>query len=235
MIDRGAATTPGPLIRCVAMARPVDVLRRTTLLDAVVAYLGRHGLAEASFRPMAKALGVSVNALVHHFGTKEALLAAAIRRSGEIQRAVEEEWRAEQPDLALPDLLRRWWQWSTASPDQLALVRLGIEAATLEYALDDLRRDQRGQQIEYWRHAFEDGLIDAGVPADIAVDEATIVKAVFTGLIVDLIASGHQARIDRAFDRFVQQVETVIARSAGRRRGRRTAPTVVAAHRIDPR
>src|SRR6478609_2759804 len=56
------------------MARPPDPVRRQELLDQVVRYLADHGLAGASLRPMAKALGVSLNGLVHHFGTKADLL-----------------------------------------------------------------------------------------------------------------------------------------------------------------
>ena len=59
------------------MARPPDPIRRQELLDQVVRYLADHGLAGASLRPMAKALGVSLNGLVHHFGTKTDLLVAA--------------------------------------------------------------------------------------------------------------------------------------------------------------
>src|SRR5262249_19094382 len=45
----------------VTMARPPDPVRRQELLDQVVVYLADHGLADASLRPMAKALGVSLN------------------------------------------------------------------------------------------------------------------------------------------------------------------------------
>ena len=34
---------------------------------------------------MADALGVSVNALVHHFGSKEEIVVAALRRANEMQ------------------------------------------------------------------------------------------------------------------------------------------------------
>ena len=58
------------------------------LLDAVVAYLAEHGLADVSLRPMATALGVSVNGLVHHFGPKDDLVVAALRRVDEVQTDV---------------------------------------------------------------------------------------------------------------------------------------------------
>jgi AcrR family transcriptional regulator len=68
------------------MGRHPDPERRAELLDEVVSYLGRHGVAGVSLRPVARALGVSVNALVHHFGSKDELVVAALRRAAEIQR-----------------------------------------------------------------------------------------------------------------------------------------------------
>lgn len=193
------------------MARLVDFTRRTALLDRVVVYLGEHGLADVSFRPMAKSLGVSVNALVHHFGTKDDLIAAALRRSGEVQLQIERQWWDERPDMTMAEWVRTWWTWTISSREHLALVRLGIEAVALGHLADERRRAERGQQIEFWRTSFERGLVAAGVPRSTAVAEATILKAVFTGLVIDLIASGDTDRVSRSFERFVTHVEQVIA------------------------
>lgn len=196
------------------MARLVDFPRRTALLDRVVVYLGRHGLVDVSFRPMAKALGVSVNALVHHFGTKDDLLAAALRRAGQIQQDIERRWRQRRPHMTQVELIRAWWKWTTASPDNLAIVRLGIEAVALEHALDGVSRRHRGHQIEYWRLSVERGLLAEGVPPHIATVEATLAKAVFTGLVVDLIASGQKARLTRALETHLAHLEQVVRESA---------------------
>lgn len=196
------------------MARLVDLPRRTALLDRVVVYLGQHGLVDVSFRPMAKALGVSVNALVHHFGTKDDLLAAALRRSGQIQQDIERRWRQRRPDMTQVELLRAWWKWTTASPENLAIVRLGIEAVALEHSLDGMSRRHRGQQIEFWRLNVERGLLAEGVPPHIAVTEATLAKAMFTGLVVDLIASGQKSRLTRALETHLGRLEQVVADSA---------------------
>ena len=195
------------------MARLVDVTRRTALLDRVVVYLGQHGLVDVSFRPMAKSLGVSVNALVHHFGTKDDLLAAALRRSGHIQQDVERRWKQRRPNMTQVDLLQAWWKWITTSPENLAIVRLGIEAVALERTLDGVARHHRGQQIEYWRLNMEQGLLAEGVPPNIAAIESTLAKAMFTGLVVDLIASGQKARLTRAFEFHLARLEQVVRES----------------------
>jgi Transcriptional regulator len=196
------------------VARLVDLPRRTALLDRVVVYLGQHGLVDVSFRPMAKALGVSVNALVHHFGTKDDLLAAALRRSGQIQQDIERRWRQRRPNMTQVELIRAWWKWTTASPENLAIVRLGIEAVALERTLDGVPRQSRGQQIEFWRLNVERGLLAEGVPPNVAVTEATLAKAVFTGLVVDLIASGQKSRLSRAMETHLARLEQVVRESA---------------------
>ena len=60
------------------MARTPDLERRQELLDRIVLYLAEHGLAQATLRPMAAALDVSINRLVHHFGSKDELITAAL-------------------------------------------------------------------------------------------------------------------------------------------------------------
>ena len=62
------------------MARTPDLERRQELLDRIVVYLAENGIAQATLRPMAAALDVSINRLVHHFGSKEELLTSDAER-----------------------------------------------------------------------------------------------------------------------------------------------------------
>ena len=196
------------------MARPVDHDRRDELLDEVVQYLSAHGLADVSLRPLASNLGVSVSTLTHHFGSRDDLIVAALRRSAAVQKGIEDRWLRRQPDLTLPELLGAWWRWVTASPEHLALVRLEIEAVALEATLPGLPRKLRGEQIGFWRRNLETRLIADGVDRDVAVVEASIAKAAFTGLVVDLLATGQKARLTRAFDIWLDRLDTVIAASS---------------------
>jgi AcrR family transcriptional regulator len=197
------------------VARLVDVDRRTSLLDEVVGYLGEHGLANVSLRPMAESLNVSVNSLMHHFGSKDDLIISALRRSGVVQQQVEDRWLLRQPRMSQADLLRAWWRWITASPRNLAMVRLGIEAAAMEATLDGLPRPVRGEQIGLWRSNIEDRLVAEGVPRDTAVIEASLAKAMFTGLVVDLLATGQRARLTRSLEVGLARLEQVAWTSAG--------------------
>ena len=189
------------------MARLVDVDRRAELLDLVVHYLAEHGLANVSLRPMANELGVSVNALVHHFGSKDDLIVAALRRSETVQKDLESQWLERRPNLSQADLLRAWWRWITASPQNLAVVRLGIEAAALEATVTGLPRQVRGDQVGIWRSNIEQRLLAEGVEPSTATIEASLAKAMFTGLVVDLLASGQKARLGRALELGLERLE----------------------------
>lgn len=197
------------------MARLVDLERRTLLLDRVVTHLAQHGLANVSLRPMASALGVSVNSLVHHFGSKDDLIIAALRRSGAVQQDVERRWLERQPRMSQADLLRAWWRWITSSPLNLAAVRLGIEAAAMEATLSGLPKQVRGEQIGLWRSNIEKRLVSEGVPVDVAVTEASLVKAMFTGLVVDLLATGQRARLTRALEVGLARLDQLVWAHAG--------------------
>ena len=106
------------LLGCPPVARTPDLERRQELLDRIVVYLAENGLAQATLRPMAASLDVSINRLVHHFGSKEELLATALQRAIEQQIAVQDAWLARNPRLTMVELYRKWWRWMNESPRQ---------------------------------------------------------------------------------------------------------------------
>jgi AcrR family transcriptional regulator len=206
------------------MGRLPDLERRAELLDGIVAYLAEHGLADVSLRPMATALGVSVNGLVHHFGSKEQLVVAALARAADVQAEIEARWLARHPALTEAELLRRWWRWITSSPANLAIVRLGIEAAALDATVSGLPGPVRAEQIGFWRSSIEARLIGEGVPSESAAAEASLVKATFTGLVVDLLATGDRRRLTRSLEVGLARLEQLIRGVAEADRRPRTSP-----------
>lgn len=195
------------------MARTPDLERRQELLDRIVVYLAENGLAQATLRPMAASLGVSINRLVHHFGSKEELLSTALRRALDQQIAVQAEWLAKNPRLSLVDLYRKWWRWMNESPENLASIRLNYEAAALDPKVTGLAGEVRADQIGVWRHEAEQRLIADGMPPERAAFEASLVKATFTGLIMDLFATGDQKRLNKAFNEFLDRIDAAVAAS----------------------
>lgn len=184
----------------VQVARPTDVAARNALLDEVVAYLGEHGLADTTLRPMAAALGTTPTRLLHHFGSKSQLIEAALLRVDEVMRQVEARWLAKAPSMSQSDILRAWWQWVTGSRRNRNLARLGIEAATLDPAVTGLAPEIRVSRMGAWRANIERRLIDGGVPAHLARIQASVLEASFTGLMVDLMSGGERGRLTEALE-----------------------------------
>jgi len=193
------------------VARTPDLERRQELLDRIVEYLAEHGLAQATLRPMAASLGVSINRLVHHFGSKEELLATALRRALDQQIAVQAEWLAKNPNMGLTELYRKWWKWMNESPEHLSSIRLNYEAAALDPRATGLTGDVRADQIGVWRHEAEQRLIADGMPPERAAFEASLVKATFTGLVMDLFATNDKRRLNKAFAEFLARIDASLA------------------------
>jgi AcrR family transcriptional regulator len=193
------------------VARTPDPVLKQELLDQVVRYLADHSIGLLSLNPMAESLGMSRHRLNHHFGQRDELIAAALRRAIDMQEEVQTKWFVEQPAMRQDELFRRWWKWLTSSSENLALVRLGLEAATLEAAVTGLSVSTRADQIGVWRSEIENRLVAAGVPRKRAAVEATTAKAVFTGMVVDLMASGETKRLTAALDEYLIQFAERVA------------------------
>jgi len=193
------------------VARTPDLERRQELLDRIVEYLAENGVAQATLRPMAASLDVSINRLVHHFGSKEELLTAALARSIEQQIAVQDVWLKRSPRLTQAELYRKWWRWMNAAPANLALVRLNYEAATLDTKVTGLAGEVRADQIGVWRHDTELRLEAEGLPRERAAEEASLIKATFTGLVMDLFATGDRKRLTKAMSVFLIRITETVA------------------------
>lgn len=182
------------------MPRPTDLAARDALLGEVVAYLGEHGLADTTLRPMAAALGTTATRLLHHFGSKDQLIEAALLRVDEVMRRTEARWLARDSSMDQSAILRAWWKWVSSSRQNRALARLGIEAAILDPSLTGLAPEIRASRMGAWRLNIERRLTDAGVPPPSAKVQASVLEASFTGLMVDLLSGGNRARLSEALE-----------------------------------
>ena len=85
-------------------------------------------------------------------------------------------------------------------PGALGAGATGFEAATLDATVSGLPGDVRAEQISFWRDNIADGLIADGIRPEDAEREASLVKATFTGLVLDLLATGHRKRLTDALE-----------------------------------
>jgi AcrR family transcriptional regulator len=201
------------------VARTADPQLKRDLLDQVVIYLADAGVAQTTLRPMAAALGVSINRLMHHFGSKDDLITMALARAIEQQIDVQRRWLARSPQLTQVELYRRWWKWVCAAPYNLALVRLNYEAATLEPAVTGLGGDVRADQIGVWRHDVEKRLLAEGLKPERAALEASLIKATFTGLVMDLFATGDKRRLTSALEQWLSRLSEELSTASNGRGG----------------
>jgi len=185
------------------VGRPVDHQRRAELLDAAVEYAAEYGFAEVSWRPVAAALGVSPTTLVHHFGTKGQMLEAILGRLRERMFVATRELAGEQPDLAT-EARSAWIRAS--DPEHAAECRLFF--AVYGRAL------QAPQQFAaFLEHAiayFMSALVDSqgpGVDPATAKRRATLVIATIRGLLLDLLTTDDQDRVQDAADSFLATLE----------------------------
>ncbi len=175
------------------MSRTADEARRAELLDRAVDYVCRHGLAELSLRPLAKAVGSSPRVLLYYFGSKEALVVEIVRRGRERQRAMmmQLKLRGHSPREVARALWREW-----SKPEWEPLTRLAFEVYTL--ALQDRSRFP----------GYLDGSINEWLDAlkGCTATQATLLIAGFRGFLLDLLATHDRARIDRAVDLWLEAV-----------------------------
>lgn len=180
--------------------------RREELLQKLVAAASEGGLGGRSLRELATAVGTSHRMLVHHFGSREGVLAAVVATVEAGQTALLAEL---PPDPAAA--VRTVWA-RTREPSLWAVERLFFEC----YA--------RGAQGEAPFDRLVPGLVEAPLaavpPAPPGTDPvlhaamARLGMAVIRGLLLDLVATGDREGTDRALEAFVSLLSADVPLSA---------------------
>lgn len=168
--------------------QPEESARRAELLDKIVAYARRHGLADVSLRPLAAAVGSSPRVLLYFFGSKENLVREVVAYTRAEQVATLEP----EADAAAVD---RLWAWLSGNEN---VTRLFYES----YALS--LRDDPGPWAGFGAASVREWLphllplsarLLPGTPPEIG---ATLVLAMLRGLLMDRLATGDAERVDAA-------------------------------------
>lgn len=183
--------------------RPVDHRRRAELLDAVVDHTLEHGFADMSWRPVAASVGVATTSLVHRFGTKEQMLVAVMGRLRE--RIVEATGAATGPQPDLATAARAVWERSS-DPALARELRLFFAVYGRALEAPEPFHGFLERVVTDWMAAL---VAAQGPDADpvAARTAATLVIATIRGLLLDLLATGDQARVDAAAMAFLATLE----------------------------
>ena len=167
---------------------------REALLRATVHVVAREGLRGLTYRAVAEEAGVANTLVAHHFGTRDALLQAAL------------EWAAEQsigisllePAHREPRRPRRRARRTSCAEDA------GMQAFQYELALEARRRPELLPAVERMYASYIEAtrreLMRLGLdePTD---DLARAVFALLDGIALQQTLFGDDAATDRAVDR----------------------------------
>jgi AcrR family transcriptional regulator len=184
-----------------------DASPRDRLLTALLEHAAAHGLADASLRELATAVGSSHRMLIYHFGSRDGLVAAIVQRVEADQRAV---LATLAEDASSPtDLVRR--QWATLSdPAMWPFIRLFFEATALAL------HGRPG--TEGFLETLTESWLPAGLAAadrlDLGIDatEIRLGVALLRGLLLDAVAAGDPTEPGKALERYLQVWEAGLSR-----------------------
>jgi AcrR family transcriptional regulator len=173
---------------------------RERLLAAAVDYAAEHGLADLSLRTLAAGLGTSHRMLIFHFGSKEGLLVEVVRAVEARQRELLEQLRVD-PELDPLGQMQAFWRHLT-SPALAPYERLFFEVYAQGLLGKEPARRLLEDAVDAWLPQVAELLTSQGVPPAEARAEARLALAVTRGLLLDLLATGDAAGVDKAMARF---------------------------------
>lgn len=182
---------------------------REQLLARVVDHLAGHGVGDASLREIGAAVGSSHRMLLHHFGSREGLLAAVVGAVEAEQRAVLAEVfaGAEPAPAGLEELADRYWRAVAAAAQRYGglFFELAGQAINGQPHAARLREDL----VAAWLPGVVELLTRLGVSPEQAEPAARLAVAGTRGLLLDLLVTGEREAVDRSaalFHRMLDQL-----------------------------
>jgi len=170
--------------------------RRGELLRAATEHVLEHGLDDLTLRGLADGVGVSHATLVHHFATRDGLIAEIV------ERVLAETFSSPDLVAGAEDPLRALWARATA-PEGRRHVRLFVAITGRSMHGDPPFADAVARSLRDRTAIVAGALEAAGRPPTEASAAATVILGVMRGLMVDLLLTGDSARVDAAFAAFV--------------------------------
>lgn len=202
------------------MNRHKDPTLRQQLLDRAVQYVLAHGVGGLSLRPLAQAISTSARMLIHHFGSKQALIAevlSAIER-GFAERTA--DMRGEDRSVAFT-LTHLWGE--TCAPEMERALRAMFEVWGHALVHPERYATFLGSLTQPWIEHLQQRFELAGRKRAEAAACATLAVAAFQGLQLVRLTSGNDRRSKAALRLLLSWLERPAAsqtRPVRRRRSR---------------
>jgi AcrR family transcriptional regulator len=179
---------------------------RERLLEATLAYVSEHGVANVGFRELARALGTTHRLLGYHFGSKEGLLVEVVRAVERDQRQALAELAADDEDLSPVDQMRRLAARLT-DPELSANERLFFELYGQALQGRQPATDLLPEAVTSWVEPLADLSERLGVPPEDAPTHARLLIAVARGLLLDLLATNDRDTVLAAAELFFRYMD----------------------------
>lgn len=171
--------------------------RKAVLLESLIGYLVRRGVADVSLRPMAAAVGTSARLLIFHFGSKERLLLEVLDEiQARLQRSLRELLGEPGPARSAP--LRQFWDWALKDAN-FALLRVLYHLHVL--AAQDHK--SYGRYLKRNSLSWLESVQAVLKPSQRSPALATLIVAVFDGLFIEVMSTGDRRRASAAIDEFI--------------------------------
>lgn len=168
------------------------------LLDQCAEYALAHGLPDG-LEPFAQATGTSARMLLYHFGTRDELFRAVLRRAREMHLASFGEPLRVVPGESYTHTLAAAWVGMT-EPEGQSFLRMFTQLP--EQRENSLWPGFRARATNDWLPLLAQGLSTIDPPPS-----ETLVLAVIRGLIMDLDATADFRRVDQAFTKFLRSID----------------------------
>jgi AcrR family transcriptional regulator len=174
--------------------RPKNPARRAELLEAVARVLLEGGVLDASLRNIAAAIGVSPNALEHHFHSRANLFAEALAYLRDLdRRALLETLPAANDPAQLDVVLAAAWQRLSDPATRLGTL-VFFETWVLALRNPDQAPGFTDHVVTDWLEGATALMARANVPPERQEALATLCVAALRGLVLDLVTMGEESR-----------------------------------------
>ena len=187
------------------MARAADE-RRADLLERITDYVAENGLADLSLRPLADAVESSPRVLLYYFTSKEDLIGEVLAQLRARQRMVFATLPRDAATYAIT--VRSAWKLMSAKEHE-RVFRLFFEVYGLALQAPDRFAEFLRGAVDDWIGYLAAGKLEEGYSRRDARAIATILLAGYRGFLLDLLATGDRARIDRAVEIWIASLDAI--------------------------
>jgi len=189
------------MVRIANEQRPVD------LLDSIVDYLTRQGVADLSLRPLAKAVKSSPRVLLYYFGSKQDLIVKVLARLRERQQISFDSMKSLTLLRPSDACIAIWKEMS--SPKSVPFFRMFFEAYAMALKRPKSFSRFLHTSVNDWLDFIAKPLIRQGRSPNESRAYASVVLAGFRGFMLDYCGTHDRRRLDRAVRMWVKALDTI--------------------------